>query len=150
MKKFRRKRYTVQAKRRNTDEPWSDWTDTNNYRQAVNHACHVEEVGYLATIVVREKQVEELWDILGKNEHEKVDAILDAGFRKQNEVAKDILGIMEQMISCYINGDIDDETFNSLFNKLKKKYCDCRDCKYFVGCECFSGNTCKEFELAGG
>lgn len=121
MKKFRRKRYTVQAKRRNTDEPWTDWVDTNNYQQAVNHACHVEELGYLATIVVRHKQVEELWDILGKNEHEKVDAILDAGFRKQNEVAREIILQIDQMICCHANGDIDDNCLYTLFDKFKKK-----------------------------
>jgi hypothetical protein len=100
MKKFGRKRYIVQAKRRDTNEKWSDWTDTNNYRQAVNQARHVEEVGYLAKIVVKEKQVEELWDILGKNEHEKADAILDAGFRKQSEIAREIFEEIEKILNA--------------------------------------------------
>jgi hypothetical protein len=100
MKKFERRRYVVQAKRRDTNEKWSDWTDTNNYRQAVNQARHVEEVGYLAKIVVKEKQVEELWDILGKNEHEKADAILDAGFRKQSEIAREIFEEIEKILNA--------------------------------------------------
>ena len=65
MKKFRRKKYTVQAKRKNTDEPWTDWTDTNDYQQAVAHARRVEEAGYLANIFVREKQIKEQRDNYG-------------------------------------------------------------------------------------
>lgn len=100
MKKFGRKRYIVQAKRRDTNEKWSDWTDTNNYQRAIHHACHIEEVGYLTKIVVKEKQVEELWDILGKNEHEKADAILDAGFQKQNEIAREIFEEIEKILKA--------------------------------------------------
>lgn len=25
----------------------------------------------------------------------------------------------------------------------------CSDCKHFVGCECFSGKTCDEYERSG-
>lgn len=127
MKDFKRKRYTVVAKRRNTDEPWSDWTDCNNYQRAVQHACHVEELGYRAYIVVREKQIEELWDILGKFEHEKADAVFDAGFRKQSEVAKEILLTIDQMISYHASGDINDEKFYEIFDELKKKYLEGED-----------------------
>ena len=52
MKKFGRKRYTVLA-RRNTNEKWTDWTDVDNYHDAVNHSRHVEELGYLAKIFDR-------------------------------------------------------------------------------------------------
>ena len=68
MKKFGRKRYTILAKRRNSKEKWSDWTDVGNYRDAVNHACKVEELGYAAKIVVNDKDVEVLRNIFGNSQ----------------------------------------------------------------------------------
>ena len=122
MGKFKRGRYTVKAKRKDSNEQWTDWTDVNNYQDAVNHACKVEEAGYLAKIVVREKQIEELWEILGKEEHEKADAIFDAGFRNQNEFIKDIILKIDQMICCHANGDIDDKRLYELFDRLKMRH----------------------------
>ena len=119
------KRYDVQAKRKNTDEKWSEWADTNNYREAVNHACHVEELGYAAKIVVRDEAVEELRNILGGNSFESADfadAVLDAGFRKQSEVIGEIMADLDTLIGCHATGEIDDKTLYLLFEKLKKKY----------------------------
>lgn len=120
--KFKRSRYTVQAKRKNKREHWTDWTDVDNYERAVYHACKVEEAGYLAKILVREKQVEELWEILGKEEHQKADAILDAGFRNQDNVIRELILKIDQMICCHANGDIDDKRLYQLFDKLKKRH----------------------------
>ena len=122
MKTYENKRYDVQAKRRGTDEKWTEWTKVDNYQKAVNHACHAEEVGYLAKVVVQEKQIEELWDILGKNEYEKADAVFDAGFRKRSIVERDLILKIDQMICCHANGDIDDKRLYLLFDKLKKEY----------------------------
>lgn len=127
MKKFSRKRYTVLAKRKNTDEPWSDWTDTDNYQRAVHHACRAEEAGYCAKIIVREKQIEELLSILGMYEHEKADAVLDAGFCKQNDVVREIILKIDELICCHANGDIDNERLYMVFDKLKKKYLEVKD-----------------------
>lgn len=79
-------RYQVEAKRKFT---WTEWTEAATYKQAKAHARYCESVGYTARIVADES-VEELWDILGKTDAdaEKVDAILDAGFRKESEVAR--------------------------------------------------------------
>lgn len=92
-----KQRYDVQAKRKDTTEPWSDWARCNNYKRAEQHAAHIEELGYSGRIVVREKQIKKLWGILGKmgvTEANKVteitDAIFDAGFRLQREVAKEV------------------------------------------------------------
>lgn len=49
-------RYIVQAKRKNTDEKWSDWTTVDDYDEAVRHANHVTEVGYESRIVDREEK----------------------------------------------------------------------------------------------
>lgn len=36
---------------------------------------------------------------------------------------------------------------NRIHAELKKKYTErCPDCKHFVGCECFDGKTCDEYE----
>ena len=120
--KFKRKRYTVYAKRKNSNERWTVWVDVNNYQQAVNHACKVEEAGYLAKIEVREKQIEELWEILGKNEYEKADAVFDAGFRNQGDAVREIILKIDQMICCHANGNIDDKRLYKLFDKLKMRY----------------------------
>lgn len=125
MKKFESKRYTVQAKRRNTHEPWSEWTNIDNYRDAVNHACHVEELGYAAKIVVKDEAVEELRSILGGNSFqsaEYADAILDAGFRKESEVIKEVMSEVNTLINCHANGDIDDKNLYIFFEKIKKRY----------------------------
>ena len=124
MKKFEHKRYCVKAKRKNTNEKWTEWTNVDNYSDAVRHACKVEEIGYAAKIVVKDKAVEELWAILGGSNRgvEQTDAILDAGFRKQSDVIREIVSEVDNMMSCHANGDIDDKRLYLLFEKLKKKY----------------------------
>ena len=88
------KRYCIKARRKNTKEPWSIWTEVDNYRQAEEHAEHVSEVGYFSKISVNEKGVKELWSILAKagviNITEQADVIYDAGFRLQSVVARQV------------------------------------------------------------
>ena len=50
---FKYRRYTVMAKRKNTDEPWTDWTNADDYESAVKHANRVEELGYSSKIIDR-------------------------------------------------------------------------------------------------
>lgn len=81
------KRYDVQAKRKDKKETWTEWNSVDNYHCAEKHAAHVEELGYRSRIVVNDKQIKELWSILGEKENcsvtELTDAILDAGFLKE-------------------------------------------------------------------
>lgn len=72
------KRYNIQAKRKNTDEPWSEWTSANHYCDAERHAVRVQRLGYDARIAPN-KAVKKLWEILN-NDIELTDKILDAGF----------------------------------------------------------------------
>ena len=124
MKKFESKRYSVQAKRKDTNEKWTEWTSVDNYLEAVRHACHVEEVGYAANIVVKDKAVEELRNIFGNSfeSADYADAVLDAGFRKESEVIREVMSDMDKLIDCHSTGDIDDRNLYLLFEKLKKKY----------------------------
>lgn len=124
MKKYEYKRYDVQAKRKNAKEKWSEWTSVDNYLEAVRHACHVEELGYAAKIVVKDEAVEELRSIFGNSYQsaEYADAVLDAGFCKRGEVIREIMSEIDAMISCHADGDIDDKRLYLLFEKLKKKY----------------------------
>ena len=126
MKTYEPKRYDVQAKRRNSNEEWSEWTSVNNYRDAVNHACKVEELGYDANIVIKDKAVEELRGIFGNSfeSADFADAVLDAGFRKQSEVIREVMRDIVMLIGSHAKGDIDDSSLYLLFEKLKKKY-DC-------------------------
>ena len=50
--KFERRNYTVKAKRKNTDEYWSEWSSADDYEKAVELAqwC-TYECGYLSQIV---------------------------------------------------------------------------------------------------
>ena len=49
--KWEYRRYTIQAKRVDTNEKWTDWTIVNDYDAAVNHADHIKELGYSSRIV---------------------------------------------------------------------------------------------------
>ena len=119
-------RYEVQAKRKDTTEPWSDWARCNNYRRAEEHANKVEELGYYARIVVREKQIKKLWGILGNmgvsGITELADAIFDAGFRQQSEVAKEIFAEIDKIFCAYEYLIEKESGFLSKFAELKKKY----------------------------
>lgn len=50
---FHEKRYCVQAKRKNTDEKWTDWTLVDDYESAEKHAARIEALGYDAQIIDR-------------------------------------------------------------------------------------------------
>lgn len=117
------KRYLIQAKRKNTKQPWSEWTSVDNYRRAEHHAKRVEELGYSTRIEI-DPQVKELWAILnGSNQAiEQTDAILDANFRKYEVVAREIILEIDLLLCCHANGDIDDKTLYILFDEFKKKY----------------------------
>ena len=50
------KRYRIDAKRKDTKEPWSSWTTVSNYEDAVKHAKRVEELCHLARIVDKQER----------------------------------------------------------------------------------------------
>lgn len=50
---YREKRYSIQAKRKNTNEAWTDWTNVDDYDAAVKHAARIEALGYDAQIIDR-------------------------------------------------------------------------------------------------
>ena len=94
---FYRKRYYVMAKRKNTDEEWTDWTSVNNYGDAQRHAEHVKELGYESRIEV-DKSVTRLWAILGEDQTELADKILDAGFDLCGEIVNDTLNKLKNRV----------------------------------------------------
>lgn len=53
MKDFRHclKRYTVQAKRKDTKEQWTEWSTTNDYNIAVRQAKRAQELGLDSKII---------------------------------------------------------------------------------------------------
>lgn len=103
-KYFKPTRYAVKAKRRGTNEPWSAWTDVDNYYRAMHHTVKCESVGYDAEMVIKEPAVEELWKLLSEEGDikEKTDAILDAGFRKESAVAKEIFARINELLRAVI------------------------------------------------
>lgn len=105
------KRYCIKARRKDTKEPWSTWTEVDNYRLAEQHAEHVQEVGYSSKISANEKGVKELWKILAKagviNVAEQADVIFDAGFRLQSVVTKQVANeIFREIYQILADADI--------------------------------------------
>lgn len=98
-KHFKRTRYSVQAKRKGTDEKWTEWTAVNDYYQAVKHSVHVANLGFDSNLVIKDGAVKKLWELLGAegDVKKRTDAILDAGFRKESEVAKEIFEEFEAL-----------------------------------------------------
>lgn len=47
-------------------------------------------------------------------------------------------------INSFVNLKVFDAVLNNIINKYTKRVC--TDCKHFVGCECFSGLTCDQYE----
>ena len=85
----------------------------------------------------KEKQIEETAEVLrhscdgecfrnkdGFADCEVCEACLlyNAGYRKQSEVAREIILEIDTLICCHANGDIDDKNLYMLFDELKKKY----------------------------
>lgn len=103
-KHFKSARYAVKAKRRSTNEPWSAWADVDNYYRAMHHLVKCEYAGYDAKLVIKEPAVEELWKLLSAegDVKEKTDAILDAGFRKENVVAREIFARINDLLRAAI------------------------------------------------
>jgi hypothetical protein len=70
-------------------------------------------------------------------------AVLEERSEDKAEVAREIFEEIE-------NTWQDSEScakFDKALAELKKKYTErCPDCKHFVGCECFSGMTCDQYE----
>ncbi len=123
-KHFKQTRYVVQAKRRNSNEEWSEWTSLNNYREAVRHACHAEELGYAANIAVKDRAVEELRGIFGNSfeSAEFADAVLNAGFRKQSDTAKEIFRSINECIHA-VEKNIDEEMEKAKEEGQTEKMC---------------------------
>lgn len=48
---YKHKRFKVQAKRKGTNEKWTEWTIVDEYETASKHAKRAEEAGYDAKIV---------------------------------------------------------------------------------------------------
>lgn len=109
-KYFKPVRYSIKAKRRNENEPWSDWTAVDNYYRAMHHLVKCETIGYDAELVIKEPAVEELWKLLSAegDVKEKTDAILDAGFRKENVVAAEIFARINELLRVVI-ADVEEE-----------------------------------------
>lgn len=74
-------RYFIKAKRKNTNEKWTDWTNVDTYDEALRQVKHVFEVGFEGKLVPN-SAVAKLWEILDEYENkvELTEQILDAGF----------------------------------------------------------------------
>ena len=56
MGRFKKKRCSIFAKRKDTNESWTAWSETDDYNRAKEHAAYAEKVGYSAKIVVNEEK----------------------------------------------------------------------------------------------
>lgn len=97
-------RYDIQAKRKNTNEEFTAWTETDNYKKAVGHVAYVEECGFLPNLVLSD-EVKTLWGVLGEDEKgkEQTDAVLDKGFLLTGTVVNQILRSIDSRCRREIN-----------------------------------------------
>jgi hypothetical protein len=92
-------RYYIQAKRKGSDEKWSEWTEINDYQEAIYQVEWVCEVGYDSKLVVS-PAVQKLWDILDgfENKFELTDKILDAGFCLRDETVNRVMYDLKRIV----------------------------------------------------
>ena len=83
------KRYNIVARKKNATT-WSEWTSTDEYGRATEHLEKIEELGFDGKLKPSEA-VKVLWAILGKDQTELTDKILDAGFGLRDDVIKETL-----------------------------------------------------------
>lgn len=50
-------RYAVKARRKNSQEAWSEWAEADNYDRATYHARRAEEAGYEVKLEVIEVEI---------------------------------------------------------------------------------------------
>lgn len=152
-------RYEIEARRRDTNEPWSAWNTADDYYKAIKYEAHAESLGYEARITVH-REVLDIWAILGDDSggvKVTTDKIFDAGFRKASTVREETERRVTREVSRAILTEIADafEKFGGQYGmkqkiiELEEKYgvISCVDCKYFVGCEtACGGRLCDLFK----
>lgn len=124
------KRYSVMAKRKDTNEEWTDWTEADTYEKAEEHARYCESVGYAAKVQADDDLVE-LWLILGgktPDNTKKADEIYDADFRKASVVAAKIAKRIDQFFAHAIRSCVkairdakDEEDYKSVLDYTTEK-----------------------------
>ena len=124
------KRYSIMAKRRDTNEEWTDWTEADTYEKAEEHARYCESVGYAAKVQADDALVE-LWGILGGKSYENAktaDAIYDAGFRKESAVVAKMAKRIDQFFAHAIRNCVkairdakDEEDYKSVLDYTAEK-----------------------------
>lgn len=125
-----RKRYRIMAKRRDTNEEWTDWADADTYKKAEEHARYCESVGYAAMVQANDALVE-LWSILGgksPDNTKKADEIYDADFRKASVVAAKIAKHIDRFFATSIRNCVnaireakDEEDYKSVLDYTAEK-----------------------------
>lgn len=50
---YHTKKYTVQAKRKDAKEKWTEWNTVDSYEEAEKQARRAEEVGYCTRIIYK-------------------------------------------------------------------------------------------------
>lgn len=71
-------RYLIQAKRKHENK-WSEWDTSETYSRALERVEHAQSCGYDAKLAPS-GAVKKLLDILGEDQTELAEKILDAGF----------------------------------------------------------------------
>lgn len=144
------------------------WLDNNRekynaYQREYRKRKAFEELGGAMMNETELKQIEEMAKVIKGTEQLAMDMVgalpsprmyatdlYNKGYRRQSEVAREIFEEIEEdcldfpMTETDIHLIVDKERYD----ELKKKYTEeklCTDCKHFVGCECFDGQTCDQF-----
>lgn len=92
-------KYYIQAKRKGTNEEWSEWTGAENYQRALEHVEYARKVGYDSRLVPS-RAVKRLWDILEgvENKIELTEKIIDADFCLRDEAVNATISNLKRAI----------------------------------------------------
>ena len=72
------------------------------------------------------------------------DNIKDILLDLKREIHEKAIYPLGRDINSFVNLKVFDAVLNNIISKYTKRVC--TDCTHFVGCECFSGLTCDQYE----
>lgn len=117
-------RYKVMAKRKNTNERWTEWRDADTYNSAKEGTNHVERCGFVPKIFIKDEAVEKVWAILEGDgtTTEKTDAILDIKDKAVAEATRKMAENILKDILVAFEGECENKIATDIKKMFKRKY----------------------------
>lgn len=91
------KLYDIRAKRKGTDEPWTEWTRVYDFKSAVKHLERVKQLGYEAKIVEVIYPLELLREFVGRLKEELSKTMIDRDIHDEEKANLDSDAVWDQI-----------------------------------------------------